>query len=408
MEKIRNYCSTIQVPSWSDVKSGEAFRRLLRGAGDQDKTSWIKDSEVLLVQLQEILIWTNVTQSAIYLVLSQLFLYQFCISSTPLISSTAYLCLVSYLYVTWTQRIWPTIKIPDQHKEDAEKFTTVNPDVLSAPELENINNNIKLRISEITTGLCLMRAEVPTRFCITLSTFFICLAILGAKISTAVLIHSSALLLFILPPLVLHLIRNESTKASVELTGEVLFSLSNLLIYTSSSAPPQESHELDDFIPEQSKENLENLDISIKQKSDRDPDLSVALLDSDVKIPSHEEVDQPASLSHLDLEADLLPALKIDDHESEEEELEGPVGRLGGVDDSDSDTADPQFSLTSAAFSSYLPSVTSAIQSAVTTQILGSSSSTIDPLRRSSEPDLEDFELISDEEFEKATGGGNS
>ena len=40
----------------------------------------------------------------------------------------------------------------------------------------------------------------------------------------------------------------------------------------------QESHELDDFIPEQSKENLENLDISIKQKSDRDPGSGILLL----------------------------------------------------------------------------------------------------------------------------------
>ena len=32
-------------------------------------------------------------------------------------SSLAYVSLLSYLYITWTTRIWPTIKLPSEHHE---------------------------------------------------------------------------------------------------------------------------------------------------------------------------------------------------------------------------------------------------------------------------------------------------
>lgn len=415
MERVKGYLAGVRIPSIQDLKSGDYFRSFL-AKKDLPDGSYIKDFEGVLIKLQEILIWNNVTETAVWLVLSQLFLYQFCWSSTPIISSTAYVCLASYLYITWTQRIWPTIRI-QPHAEDSEKFTPVHPDVLSAPELEKILANIKQKTNQIYSGLWILRAEEPLRFCLTSSIFFIFIIYLGTKISTAVLLHSLALTLFLLPPLFLHLSRKKQAEPFLLFVLDVVSSLTNLLIYTSKSAPPQESHDLDDFIPEHSKETLENLDISIKNtNAEKEPEDSLSLsLASDLKIPSHEEVDQPSSLALLsqDLEADLLPTTSniVDDEVSEEEDLEGPVGRLGGVDDSDSDTADPIFSLSDVASNSLSSAMSSVLQSQVLASFsspLSSSSpaTTAAPRarnRRESEPDLEDFELISEDELDKAS-----
>ena len=43
--------------------------------------------------------------------------------------------LVSFVYTTWTQRIWPEIRVPEADPGPDPDWTPVSPDVLSAPEL---------------------------------------------------------------------------------------------------------------------------------------------------------------------------------------------------------------------------------------------------------------------------------
>lgn len=312
MERVKDYLVGIQVPSYSQIKSGEYFRKFLQ-TPESPSSSYIKDFESSLVYIQEVLLWTDRTTSLTWLVISQLFLYQFCLADTPIISSTAYVCLLSYLYITWTQRVWPTIKVPSDHTQDTERWTPLSPDTLSAPELETIVSKIKLRTAEIYSGLLLLRVEYPLRFSIIMSVFFSSLALLGTRISTPLFMHSLALSLFCLPTLLIHLSRNKSLEPSLLLAGEILVSLTNLAVYRGKSAPPQENVELEEFLPEQSSETLASLDIHTKPNIDKEPEDSLSMsLGTDLCIPSHEEVDQPSRPS-LDLDADLIPADRIDE-----------------------------------------------------------------------------------------------
>ena len=42
---------------------------------------------------------------------------------------------MSFVYTTWTQRIWPEIRVPEADPGPDPDWTPVSPDVLSAPEL---------------------------------------------------------------------------------------------------------------------------------------------------------------------------------------------------------------------------------------------------------------------------------
>jgi len=425
MERIKTYLCAIHVPSLHDIRSGEYFRRFFKPLDTTDDT-YLHNFENTLLSLQEVLIWTDVKKSLLWLFVSQLFLYQFCISSTPIISSTAYVCLISYLYLTWTHKIWPTIRLPPEVPEDTETWTPVHPNTLSAPEIENIFNQVKARVVEIYSGLWMLREEAPLRFCVTMSAFFISMAILGVKVSTPLLIYSLVISAFALPPALIALSRNEKISPALLFVGEIILSLSNLLVYHGCSAPKQESNYLEDFLPDASAENLNKLDITLKSTKTETEDLSL-LLAPDQSIPSHEEVDLLA-LPHADLETDLLPPASIEHDLSDgDDDIEAPVGRLAGVDDSDTDSADGAFSLTdkSINLSSYLPAVSSAAEAYLPTVSLASaylpSASTVSQvlgslvspqtddidmdrnLRSGSEPNLDDFELISEEDLDKVS-----
>lgn len=253
-----------------------------------------------------------------------------------------------------------------------------------------------------------MREEAPLMFCVSMSSFFITTAFIGTKVSTPLLIHGVALSAFALPQALLQLNKNSSISPTLLFIGEVFGSLVNLIIYRGEHFKPQESTELDDFMPEANSSNLEKLDITVKSSNNDQEDSLNMLLAPDQNIPSHDEVDLLAA-DNPDLEADLLPCSRIEHDVSDEDEIEGPVGELGGVEDSDTDSADGAFSLATSvatAISSYIPSVTdtAALLPAVTTQVLENLVQTsLKPERNkraTSEPDLEDFELISEDELQ--------
>jgi len=356
------------------------------------------------------------------LFLSQGILYQFCLSSTPILSSAAYLCLLLCIYHTWTARVWPAIRVPPEHPEDEEKWTPVSPDTLSGPELENITARVYNRILQIYRGLWLLREERPLLFCTFLSAFFLALGALGCKVSAGAVVHGTCLLAFLLPPLFLTLTRNESGAPLLTFTGDVLSSLSNILVYRGNGAVPQEHHDLDDFMPEESAETLRSLEVQEPFHSflSSEPEDSLSLA-ADMRIPSHEEVeDELDSPLPRDLELDLLPPARSmqdvpdTDSESDEEGVPGPLGQLRGVEDSSDSDSDlmPQprvrESVTSrltavgstvTSMTSMLPSMTSVLGSLVTGGGGTGSGTGGGSRRESSEPELEDFELISEDDL---------
>jgi len=456
MDGLRNYVSSIKLPNYQELRNGEFFKKMFEAENPTKENSYLVNFENKLIYLQEVLIWTDVQRSAIWLIASQLFLYQFCLSATPVLSTSAYLVLIGYLYTTWAHRIWPAIKLPEpETPQDTEKWTAVHPDTYSAPEIQQLADKSRQKVVEIYQGMWLMRSEEPLRFCITMSCIFTTTAILGIKISTPVLIHSVALLAFILPPLLIQLARNDQARPCLLLVGEIIISISNSLVYTGSKVVPKETNDLDEFLPEDSMKTRKNLEItqSIK-KPQEDVDYLDSQLAPEESIPSHEELELEAERSlqaRIIQESDLLPApsslLSIEQgHVSDEDDdimIPHGEGRLINVDQSDSDS--DEFSLrgipapavgrdtapthrseshiSSSLTSGVLEAATAYLPSAVAgaslylpavNQVLGSLVSGGEPIHPvsqstprknyrsgSSEPNLDDFELISEEELEK-------
>ena len=141
-------------------------------------------------------------------------------------------------------------RVPPSPEEDSETFTPVHPDVMSAPEMETLIRNFKSRLVEVSEenflnidrfpviiilartrqisyekirslsqdliaaifidpqsfqivrGFMLLRQEKPGRFCLVLSSLFLMMAILGTKVTLAVLIHTVLLAFLVIPALV--------------------------------------------------------------------------------------------------------------------------------------------------------------------------------------------------------------
>jgi len=399
METLKSYLVVprLRFPTLAQLKDGSFLNPRVDQL--QPESSWLKDFESKLVSAQEVAVWSSPYKSMVWLVVSQVILYYLCSSSTPLLSTTAYLTLSAYIYITWVYTIWPAIRVPPPVEEDTENWTPVHPDVMSAPELNTFITNSKTKIYEILTGLKLLREEQPGKFCIFLSSFFLALALLGLKFSTPFLLHSSVLLILVLPAILIRLNRNQSCAPVLRFLSDFSAGLVDLTVYRGINAPPRENRDLDEFVPEVTEENVSLLNkaLSYVQKQEKDDDLSLL---GNISIPSHEEVENDSMNALLDFEKDLLPSssLAIEqcaDHESTDSEVESPGGFIRDYNDSDTDSLDLEPEMKVPVISMVTSSVTSV------TNTVSSVSSLLGSFlkKNESEPDLEDFEMISEDEL---------
>jgi len=367
---------------------------------ETEESSWLKDFEGKLVSAQEVAVWSNPYKSLAWVVLTQAILYHLCSSSTSLLSTTAYFTLSAYIYITWVYTIWPAVRVPPPVEEDPENWTPVHPDVMSAPELDTFIASSRTKIYQILTGLKLFREEQAGKFCIFLSSFFLALAGLGIHFSTSFLLHTTAFLALVLPAVILRLNKNSNCASIIKFLSDFSSGLVDLLVYRGLNAPPRENRDLDEFVPEVNEENVSLLNkaLSYVQKQDKEEDIS--LIGDMSSFPSHEDVENDSMNALLDFENDLLPtsSLAIEqcaNHESSDSEVESPSGVIGDYNDSDTDSLDLEPEMTVPVVSMVTSSVTS-----VTSTVSSVSSLLGSFLKRNeSEPELDDFELISEDEL---------
>ena len=130
---------------------------------------------------------------------------------------------------------------------------------------------------QILSGLKLLRSEQPGKFCIAMSVVFLLLALLGIKISTPVLLHSTALITLVLPAIIVRLIKNEKFAPIIKFLGDFFSSIIELLVYRGANAPPRENKDLDEFVPETTEETVSVLNkaLSYVQKQEKGITVSV-------------------------------------------------------------------------------------------------------------------------------------
>ena len=66
--------------------------------------------ERYLVQLQELSLWTNPQNSVAALVLIHLIYWYLKVTQNSTVYLISTLCMVWFVYSTWTKRIWPAIR----------------------------------------------------------------------------------------------------------------------------------------------------------------------------------------------------------------------------------------------------------------------------------------------------------
>ena len=108
------------------------------------------------------------------------------------------------MYTTWTQRIWPEIRVPDEDgQEDSAQsaWTPVSPDVYSAPELIELLERLKSKTRELYQRATALRAISPGVFCVYASLSCLALAYLGTLMSTLALLYYLVVGSFVVPGL---------------------------------------------------------------------------------------------------------------------------------------------------------------------------------------------------------------
>jgi len=407
MERARNYLGLprLRMPSLQQLRDGSFWKNQDQVA--EKEFSLLAEFECRLAQVQEVALWSSPVTSLMWLVLTQLMVYH--VTSSPLLPIFAKLTLATFIYSTWVYRVWPAIRVPPKHPEDTEHWTTLHPDVLSAPELDSCLQTTRQRVKQVVTGQQLLRLEQPGRFCVLSSTICLLLAVLGMQTSTAFLLHSAALLVLTLPALLVRGQKVACLAPWLDFLGELLGGLGDLCVYRGLEAPPLENKELDEFVPEVTTETASLLEKALsyvqrKEEQEQEQDTS---LTAGLSIPSHEEVE----LDRTDPDTDLLPVSSLAlDHGSvdleSEDECDLAPGQLSGLVDSDEEDScsdlepmvGPVMSLVTGSVTGVTATVTSVTStvSSVTSALLGNFLN-----KSESEPDLEDFELVNESDLEQ-------
>lgn len=419
MERLKSFVPTISLPrvrfpTFSQLKDGSFFTQY-NGKEERrlSEKTWLQEFESKLVAAQEVAVWSNPGKSVIWLLLTQVVLYYLLTTSTPILSTLAYFLLSTYVYITWVYTVWPAIRVPPQHPEDDENWTPVHPDVLSAPEMSKFISDIKRKTSELSSGMVLLRKEQPGKFCLVFSLLFTVLAVIGTKCSTPVILHTSAFLALVLPAMILRLSKHPTVGPVVVFLGDFIGGLLDILIYRGLHAPPRENRDLDDFVPEVNQETNTFLEKALSYVQKKETDEQEMSLASGLAIPSHEEVELD-SLNTQDLEADLFPtsALAIEqggDQDSSDSEVGSPIEDLRDFNDSDTDDESLQLNLEvrtreRTPAGGVLGMMAETVTSSVTTGLVSSATSSVSQLlgnllKTESEPDIDDFEMISEDEL---------
>ena len=435
MQSIKTYLGlpTLRLPGWSELRDGSFLSRALEQNKSVGHNSVLRDHEGKLVRLQEVAMWTSPGVSGVTVLVTQAGLfYLTSVTSVSLVTSLALALLSLYLTLTWVTRVWPAIRVAPAPGADLETFTSVHPDVMSAPEMEAVLTNFQRRLDEFSTGLYLLRREQPGKFCLALSSFFMMMAVLGTKVTMGLLLHTGLLGLLVIPGLVIRARRSAQLGPVMETLTECVASVGEMLVYRGKDAPVKDTTGklLEEFVPETSEETSSVLSKALnwKEKPEKEAEYS---LTENVSIPSHDEVENDSLTNLLEFEQGLQPPSVVEQSlgsysDSESGDDSKAEQRLKSFNDSDTEDSldlekelrrsltEPEpprapvvTSVRAPGFEEELrrsltaglaESVTSSVTNMVSTQvgaIMGTVTTNIGHQRRAS--DLEDFEIIDED-----------
>ena len=135
-------------------------------------------------------------------------------TSGTVLNTLAWGAIIGFVYLTWTRRIWPEIRVEEIDKE--EDFTPMNPDCLTAPELNRAVMGFTSKVKDTLSRFWTLRSAEPGKFCIMSSGVFLTLGFFGMWISLSGLIYYSTVAILTLPGLIKYLRQFPQCKAYLD------------------------------------------------------------------------------------------------------------------------------------------------------------------------------------------------
>lgn len=244
----------------------------------QQNFSLITNLESQLIELQSLLIWERPCNSILALILFTCFYWTVVIWEPRFISVVASMAFCYHFYEMWCRYVWPEIRAPSE--ENRESWTSVNPSVLSAPELKEYLERIRLLCLELIDSILQFRKRSHGAFCCFTTILFIIIYYIGRFIPGSFIIYTAVLLLFLTPGFLTHLVPKNTFDDFVSryITAETgkstkisILNIDNNSISNNSdnhqSSTSNNGNDDEDEIENQEEEQDEQVNNNLKNKS---------------------------------------------------------------------------------------------------------------------------------------------
>ena len=199
---VQNFLSGYRVPDFSKLwRKNETSSTDGSSGPEEPPVPILIRLEYYVVYAQELALWISPTSSAAALAVVQIIYWYLAYTSSTVLNLTAWACILGFIYTTWTNRIWPEIRV-EQPLEEASAWTPVRPEVFSAPELVQLTQLAKEKIVSGFVYLRDLRTTSPGKFCIVTCFVFSMVGYIGAHITALGLFYYTAMSFLTIPGLV--------------------------------------------------------------------------------------------------------------------------------------------------------------------------------------------------------------
>lgn len=180
-----------------------------QSSSDDDPFSLVSHFESILVELQALLVWDNPANSAFALTFFTVFYWVLAWLHPSILTCTALLGFCYHSYEMWIRYVWPAIRVPELDNEENERWTKMNMNALTAPEIEHYIERTKLAFFGAIIRLSNLRAESHGKFCGVLVSVFTIIYFVTRNIPGVLLLYGIAITIFLTPGVLLHIVPKE-------------------------------------------------------------------------------------------------------------------------------------------------------------------------------------------------------
>ncbi|GIY22149.1 hypothetical protein CDAR_594052 [Caerostris darwini] len=235
--------------------------------------------ETYVVSLQSLLIWERPYLSAGAFVTLNIFYWLIVSWNRRFLSIISIFALALFLYKTWVNQVWPEIRVPPPEGEDSESWTTVNPEVLSVPEISRYMNDFLNKMIILWKDVWKLRKENRGLFCALMCGFFSFLAFIGKVFPGVLIVYVLVLILTLGPGVALHLIPSTVYDQIIDYFTETDSQVSSTA--SKSTGTSDHDSDIEEFVPEVSAEIFRQL--SLKEDIPEIPSPGAVLTESSNK-----------------------------------------------------------------------------------------------------------------------------